>query len=156
MSELMSLARRLVILNRHMMKRIDVAMEPYGHGGGTYFYLVAILYNNGCTQQELSDKLRINKAATARTLVRLEADGYIERRKLPENQREVRVYYTQKTEKFVAQIQQVIEPEMQDLLAPLGDKERRAFASILTKLVTLPQETTNNDNQCSMSVLAQS
>lgn len=138
MPDLMSLARRMVLLNREMYKRVDLAMEQFSFGAGGYPYLLAVHYNSGCTQQHIADRLRVDKAAATRALCRLEENGCIERRKLPDNKREIRVYSTDKTAQLVGEIEQIIEREMRIVLAPLDSGEQIALRAIMKKLVQLP------------------
>ncbi len=138
MADLMALARRLVILNREMFKRVDAAMGDFEFGAGSYPYLLAVYFNDGCTQQALSDKLRVDKAATTRVLSRLEQDGFIERRRSSANRREIRVHCLPKAERAVETIGEIIDREMSQLLGPLTPQERDEFCKVMARLVVLP------------------
>ena len=138
MLDYMSLARRIVILNREMAKQLDLAMLDYGCSAGNYPYVMGVYYYPGCTQQELSDKLQIDKAATARSVAKLEKEGYLIRQRRDENRREWRLYTTDKAIKLCAEIERLVSMAMAEKFAPLSSEEIRQLENIMAKLITLP------------------
>ena len=65
----------LSILYRYGRSHISKVLEPYNIGSGQYIFLMVLLKNNGISQEELSDYLKIDKATTAKAVRKLEQAG---------------------------------------------------------------------------------
>ncbi|MGQ7461258.1 MarR family winged helix-turn-helix transcriptional regulator [Streptococcus suis] len=111
-----------------------------------YQLLTNLLDQAPCSQQELQEKLHIDRAAITRHLKILEDKGYIKRERNPENQREMLVQLTQHA---VNELQ--LHPTAQHLAVKaamesiLSDEEEERLSYLLEKLVSglqgLPLET---------------
>ncbi|HFI0239578.1 TPA: MarR family winged helix-turn-helix transcriptional regulator [Streptococcus suis] len=111
-----------------------------------YQLLTNLLDQAPCSQQDLQEKLRIDRAAITRHLKILEDKGYIQRERNPENQREMLV---QPTQYAVNEIQ--VRPPAHHLAVKaamesiLSDREEEQLSNLLEKLVSglqhLPVET---------------
>ncbi|HFR3977316.1 TPA: MarR family winged helix-turn-helix transcriptional regulator [Streptococcus suis] len=111
-----------------------------------YQLLTNLLDQAPCSQQDLQEKLRIDRAAITRHLKILEDKGYIQRERNPENQREMLV---QPTQYAVNEIQ--VRPPANHLAVKaamesiLSDEEEERLSYLLEKLVSglqhLPVET---------------
>ncbi|HEM2810132.1 MarR family winged helix-turn-helix transcriptional regulator [Streptococcus suis] len=111
-----------------------------------YQILTNLLDQAPCSQQDLQEKLQIDRAAITRHLKILEDKGYIQRERNPENQREMLV---QPTQYAVNDLQvhppahhQVVKAAMESILS---DREEEQLSNLLEKLVSglqhLPVET---------------
>ncbi|HEL2738573.1 TPA: MarR family transcriptional regulator [Streptococcus suis] len=111
-----------------------------------YQLLTNLLDQAPCSQQDLQEKLRIDRAAITRHLKILEDKGYIQRERNPENQREMLV---QPTQYAVNELQ--VRPPAHHLAVKaamesiLSDREEEQLSNLLEKLVSglqhLPVET---------------
>ncbi|HEP1820101.1 TPA: MarR family transcriptional regulator [Streptococcus suis] len=111
-----------------------------------YQLLTNLLDQAPCSQQDLQEKLRIDRAAITRHLKILEDKGYIQRERNPENQREMLV---QPTQYAVNELQ--VRPPAHHLAVKaamesiLSDEEEEQLSNLLEKLVSglqhLPVET---------------
>lgn len=111
-----------------------------------YQILTNLLDQAPCSQQDLQEKLRIDRAAITRHLKILEDKGYIQRERNPENQREMLV---QPTQYAVNELQ--VRPPAHHLAVKaamesiLSDEEEERLSYLLEKLVSglqhLPVET---------------
>lgn len=111
-----------------------------------YQILTNLLDQAPCSQQELQEKLQIDRAAITRHLKILEDKGYIQRERNPENQREMLV---QPTQYAVNELQ--VRPPAHHLAVKaamesiLSDEEEEQLSYLLEKLVSglqhLPVET---------------
>ncbi|NQJ22071.1 MarR family transcriptional regulator [Streptococcus suis] len=111
-----------------------------------YQLLTNLLDQAPCSQQDLQEKLRIDRAAITRHLKILEDKGYIQRERNPENQREMLVQPTQ----YAANELQVRPPAHHlavkaAMESILSDREEEQLSNLLEKLVSglqhLPVET---------------
>ncbi|HEM5489939.1 TPA: MarR family transcriptional regulator [Streptococcus suis] len=111
-----------------------------------YQLLTNLLDQAPCSQQDLQEKLQIDRAAITRHLKILEDKGYIQRERNPENQREMLV---QPTQYAVNELQDhppahhlAVKAAMESILS---DEEEEQLSNLLEKLVSglqhLPVET---------------
>lgn len=111
-----------------------------------YQILTNLLDQAPCSQQELQEKLRIDRAAITRHLKFLEEKGYIQRERNPENLREMLVQPTQLAwndlQVYPPAHHQVVKAAMESILS---DEEEEQLSYLLEKLVSglqhLPVET---------------
>ncbi|HYG58254.1 MAG TPA: MarR family transcriptional regulator [Symbiobacteriaceae bacterium] len=89
-----NLGRYLSVAARHLAACMARRMEELGIGAGQYPYLFSLYSADGLTQQQLSDRLRVDKSATVGAINRLEALGYVERRSDPKDRRSHCIYLT--------------------------------------------------------------
>ncbi len=66
---------------------------------------------------------------------RLEADGYIERRRGQEDRREVTVHLTDEARRMLEEAQAQIVIEVERLFAPLSDEDLETITRLIAKLV---------------------
>lgn len=71
-------------------------MEQLGFGPGQFQFLAALYQEEGISQDELSQRIGVNKSNTSRALLKLEKYGLIHRESRPENHRVKIVYLEQK------------------------------------------------------------
>ncbi|HEM4129352.1 TPA: MarR family transcriptional regulator [Streptococcus suis] len=111
-----------------------------------YQLLTNLLDQAPCSQQDLQEKLHIDRAAITRHLKILEDKGYIQRERNPENQREMLVQPTQLAwndlQVHPPAHHQVVKAAMEIILS---DEEEERLSYLLEKLVSglqdLPLET---------------
>ncbi|HFI0795204.1 TPA: MarR family winged helix-turn-helix transcriptional regulator [Streptococcus suis] len=111
-----------------------------------YQLLTNLLDQAPCSQQDLQDKLHIDRAAITRHLKILEDKGYIQRERNPENLREMLVQPTQlawnNLQVHPPAHHQVVKAAMESILS---DEEEERLSYLLEKLVSglqdLPLET---------------
>ncbi|MDC0404190.1 MarR family transcriptional regulator [Porticoccaceae bacterium] len=135
--DMISLARRFAILPRLLSKRLDSQLEPFNVAVGSYPYLLTVFYNSGCSGQVIADKLRTDKAAVARALQKLLADGYLSRHKDPQNARQWQLFCTEKGHDFCRHVEQIVQRELEQVMRPLSSQQKRQLFEIMELLVTL-------------------
>ncbi|MDK2799801.1 MAG: hypothetical protein PWP27_1097 [Clostridiales bacterium] len=91
-----SIGRWISILYRYGQCYFEKELRPYKIGSGQFIFLLALLEQDGISQESLSNHLNIDKGTTARAIKKLEAAGYIVRRTDPDDKRANRVYVTEK------------------------------------------------------------
>lgn len=78
-------------LTRALHERLAHHNVSFGH----WVFLRVLWEKDGLTQRELSDEAGMTEPTTFSALTAMERQGYIERRKLPHNAKNVYVYLTQ-------------------------------------------------------------
>jgi DNA-binding MarR family transcriptional regulator len=131
-----SLIKSISALYRYSQSYISKRVSPYNIGQGQWHFLTQVLFNeDGITQEELSERLFIDKANTARAVKKLEQEGYIERREDPEDKRKKRVYVTQKSRDFENEFHQVFKDFNNILAKGFTAEERETARELLYRML---------------------
>lgn len=127
-------ARHIALLYRRMLRELDRELTPLGLGPGRYPYLFALYVEDGRSQQALADAVGTDKAAAARALARLEADGYVRRASDPVDRRVLRAFLTPKGKRLRGVLERAAAATIAALTAPLAPAERAQFRALLRQL----------------------
>lgn len=79
MQENISISRFLSCLYRHTQMYFDRQLQPYEISYGSLAFLMVLYHHDGIHQEEISQKLSVDKATTARAIQKLVELGYINR-----------------------------------------------------------------------------
>ena len=90
-----SYGRLISILYRKAQVYLDSALRPYGLTASEQPFLTTLYQHDGMSQEQLSEHLMIDKAATARTIASLADKGFVEKRKVSGDKRINRIFLTQ-------------------------------------------------------------
>lgn len=71
-----------------------------GIGAGEYIFLLNLYKHDGITQEELTEKVKLDKATTARAIKKLENKGYVKRVKKESDRRAYKLKITDKAEQI--------------------------------------------------------
>lgn len=91
-----SIAKWISVLHRQFQIYLNRELKHYDIHSSEYVFLVNLYEKDGVSQEQLSSNLFINKAATARTISRLEQLGYVKRTRDPLDSRAYLVTLTAK------------------------------------------------------------
>ena len=131
-----------------MLNNISRSQAVYRHSrisaedlqGGHYAFVLAICRAPGRSQEELARELCLNKSTVARNLNYLEEKGYIERRSLPNDKRQLSVYPTDKMLSVLPQIREASFEWLTLLSEGIPQKELEIFNSVLEQMETRARE----------------
>ena len=83
------------VLNRRSQAYITDACRPWRIGYSEYVLLVELYRGDGCSQDELSRQLSVDKGLIARCVKSLEENGYVRRRQDEKDKRFKYIYLTE-------------------------------------------------------------
>ena len=109
-------------------------MEPMGLSGRHTNYLNEICANPGISQEQLAQKLCINKSSVARQVVILEEGGFIRRTPCWEDKRVMKLYPTEKTLELLPQIKAMMDAWQEFLTQDLTEAEQRLLEEMLSRI----------------------
>jgi DNA-binding MarR family transcriptional regulator len=92
-----SLGYQVNHLARLLAHALAARIAPHGVVPGQFAQLLALFEQDGLTQRELCDRVRIEQATMAKTLQRMQRDGLVRCAPDPDDKRRVRVYLTDHT-----------------------------------------------------------
>lgn len=91
-----SFGRWISLLHRDFITYVTREYEHLDIGPGQFLLLAELYIQDGPSQEELTERARIDKANTARGLGRLEREGYVRRERDEADRRVNRVFLTPK------------------------------------------------------------
>lgn len=126
---------RVIKLHYH---RIHELLDEIGIYPGQPPLLMALGHNNGQTQRELADKLKIKPATITVMVNRMEKSGLVERRQDPEDQRKSRVYLTDKGKEIGLKVRDTLNTINDEVFTNFTEEEkvllRRFFLQMIDNL----------------------
>lgn len=129
------LAKKLSILSRRSGINLDRNLRDLGLTRGQLLYLMCICDHEGLSQEQLSEKLWINKGAVARAVRRFEEDGYITRVLSKKDRRQYGLYPTEKTKQAYHAIRAVEADWEAHMTRNLSAGEKNTLDLLLGKLL---------------------
>jgi DNA-binding MarR family transcriptional regulator len=88
------------------------------------------------TAKELSERTGLDTATLTGVIDRLEASGWIERRRHPSDRRAIHILLSDRGRKIVPLLQKKMEKANREFLAALGDNEQQEFRRLLRAVRT--------------------
>lgn len=129
-----SINRWISILYRYGQSYISKQLETYNVGSGQYIFLIALYKKDGISQEEISDYLKIDKATTAKSIRRLEKEGYVKRDIDSKDKRAYKVYLTQKAFDIRPIIYNVLKKWSAVLSEGLTEDEKSITLNLLSRM----------------------
>ncbi len=123
------------ILYRQAFQDLDAKLKPYGITASQYMYILCICENEGLSQEQICDRLKLDRAPVARAAGTLEGKGYITRTVSADDRRQNQLYSTEKGKLIYGKITAIVEQYEADLLSGLTDIERDVMKSLLEKVI---------------------
>ena len=119
---------------RALQRRLAAHGVPFGH----WTFLRILWDHDGLTQRELSEEAGVMEPSTFAAIKAMEKLGYVKRRRLPENRKNVYVHLTAKgralKKKLVPLAEEVNELGLRGLSARDRSTVRRALMTIIDNL----------------------
>jgi DNA-binding MarR family transcriptional regulator len=110
------------------------SLAVYGLKGCHASYLTEICANPGISQDQLAQKICINKSNVARQAAILEDDGFILRKPSQADKRVMELYPTEKTLTLMPEITEILNKWEDFLLADLSEEEVEHVHFILQRM----------------------
>ena len=129
-----SIGKYISVLFRCRKNYAGRMLEPFGLVGSQYLYILMLSLKNGASQEEISDHLKIDKTTTARSIKRLEDNGFIIRDIDTDDKRANKVYLTQKAIDILPEIKKTIKTWESNILSDISDDEINLLEKLLKKM----------------------
>lgn len=129
-----SIGRYLSILYRYGKCYVSKKLEKYNIGSGQYAILLTLYRKGGIRQEELSDYMKLDKGGIAKSIKKLEDEGYIKRSVDMEDKRAYKVYLTQKALNIIPKVQEAIKSWEDIIISDLSESEKENIEQLLLKM----------------------
>ncbi len=115
---------------------IDLRASPLGLTASQWRPLMLILHKGIDTPAELARTMNVDTGAITRTLDRLEAKGFLQRERVPEDRRVVKVVLTDTGRTVAAQILPAIADTLNIHLQGFSEDEIRMLLALLKRMIS--------------------
>ncbi|WAL64715.1 MarR family transcriptional regulator [Amycolatopsis cynarae] len=113
----------------------EVAAAAHGLAVGPHLVLKMLAAVGPCSQQTLSEELRIDRSVMVGIADELEKAGYVRRERNPEDRRAYAVTITGSGQHALAKAEKAVPEFLERTFAPLAPAERDQLAALLGKLL---------------------
>lgn len=118
--------------NSFFFKRFN----KFNIGCGQYRFLLNLYLQDGITQEELSNKLMVDKATTARAIKKLEEEGYVSRSVLEEDKRAYKIMITEKSLSIKKEFFEILDEWENEVMRNLSVEEKKSLLHLLEKIAS--------------------
>jgi len=129
-----AVGRWISLINRYTQIYLGKELKPVGIGPGQGIPFVELFANEGKSQDELSELIKIDKATTARALAKLEEKGYITRKMDPYDKRVRRVFLTDKAKGVAPRFFAIFYEWTDALIQGFSSEEKKQLLSYLERM----------------------
>ena len=128
------------LMARLFARHLEAGIRPLGLGTGVFPALLLLWEQDGVTQRDLVEGLQIEQPTMANTLARMERDGLIKRRRDQNDARVQRIWLTDKARALERTAKLEAARVNEQALAGLTEEERRAFLTLMAKVISALEE----------------
>lgn len=125
---------RVSVIARALRLHLSARLADVGLDQGRYVFLASLLRRDGCSQDDLTRRLYVDKACTARALGRLESDGWVRARPCEGNRRMNRLLVTDAGKRLGPRIVATLDETGERLLDGFTPAEKQQFLAMLRRV----------------------
>ena len=129
-----SVGKYISIIHRTGSSFLSKEFSKFNIGSGQYMYLIHLYKNDGLSQEELTEILNIDKGTTAKSIKKLETEGFVMRVKDKNDKRINRVYLTPKALEIKDELLSSINAWENTLTSNLSYAEKEQALTLLKKI----------------------
>lgn len=130
-----SLGYQVNHLARVLAHTLAARIAPYGVVPGQFAQLLALFEQDGLTQRELCDQVRIEQATMAKTLQRMQRDGLVRCVPDPDDRRRIRVYLTDQARAIEHDLAAAARSVNASATDGLSDAETARYLNLTARLI---------------------
>jgi DNA-binding MarR family transcriptional regulator len=108
--------------------------EKFNIGSGQYMFLLHLYINENMNQEELSNKLKVDKATTARAIKKLEEEEYLTRSTSNDDKRAYKIVLTNKAMEIKDEFFEIITQWEDYVVRDLTQEEKETLITLLNKI----------------------
>ncbi|WP_036745653.1 MarR family winged helix-turn-helix transcriptional regulator [Paenibacillus sp. UNC451MF] len=131
-----TIPRWVSLLYRYGHMYIGDRLKHLDIGRGQHIFLNTLYREDGLSQEELSNHLKIDKGTTAKALKKLEEQGYVIRKVRDEDKRTYQVFLTKKALLIKDEVRSVLTDWRNHISHGLTEEEKQMALILLEKMGT--------------------
>ena len=137
----------ICFISRLSTRFVGSEMSRLGFGPGQFFLLSELYAQEGLSQDELSQRVGVDKSNTSRALAKLEKFGLIQRKSDPQNHKVKKVYLRARAHKVRDEFKHIQRQWNMKLLKGFSQKEKTDLMASLIKIAN-NAETASDQKDC--------
>ncbi len=115
---------------------ISKELNSLGIGSGQVMFLLELYRGDGKSQEELAERLNIDKGTTARAIKKLEEAGFLTRERDLVDKRAYKVYLTEKGKDIKEDVYEIMMKWEEKITSNLNKEESENVVNLLMKICT--------------------
>ncbi len=132
--------RKVSVLHRLNPNALSGPVSEFGISRGMLPFMMEVLTHEGIIQEDITQNLSIDRAATARVLQHMETDGLVVRKEDPKDRRRKHVYATPKAHELQDSLMDVLHQHKDSLFSGFDEKEQLQFLDMLDRMIANMRE----------------
>lgn len=130
----MQLSKDIAAVGRYLRRKRTEHMAAFGLKGLHAGFLQAVCDEAGISQDQLAQRIGVDKSNVARQAAFLEEEGFLRREPSKNDKRVLCLHPTDKTLALLPELRVATKRWEQELLEPLSEQEVEQFAQLLTRI----------------------
>jgi len=126
--------RTISLIYRYGRRYLARELKPISIDVGQYPFLIAALRNPGITQEQISERLGMDRGTTARSVAALEEQGFITRETDKRDRRINHIYCTDKAQQLRDELYAISDRLHSAYMAGFSDEEKQQLGSMLLRM----------------------
>ncbi len=126
--------KHISLIYRYSQIFFNSELKKYNLGSGQYIFLINLFQNNGISQEQLSDIVKIDKATTARAIAKLVKESYVIREVNDKDKRAYNLYTTPKAESIKNILFRILDSWNKIMLDNFTNEEKEILLKLTEKV----------------------
>ena len=128
-----NIAQYICIFYKEFQRFSEEKLKPYNLTNGLYIYLIFVYKKPGCTLNEISKALKVDKAHTTRSINKLIEFNYVNKITDEKDNRAFNIYPTEKCDEVMPKMKNLFGEWQQIILDGFSKEEIEQFQAFLKK-----------------------
>jgi DNA-binding MarR family transcriptional regulator len=133
MKTFQSVGKGISVLYRYTQSYLKKNLEPFHVGAGQLPILLSLFQKEYVRQVDLATRLQLDKTSLARTISKLESNGYLQRNRDDQDNRAYNISLTHKARKFKDKLVPILKSWTRILMRDFTQAEQDQFIAFLRK-----------------------
>ncbi len=130
-----SFGHYISIIYRYLQIYLNRKFTKYGFGSGQYLFFNHIAHKDGICQKELSKRLAVDKATTAKAIKKLTELGYISAIRNKEDKRSFNLYLTNKGKSIQSDVRAILRETTHILQQGMSSEEIEFSVKVMERML---------------------
>jgi DNA-binding MarR family transcriptional regulator len=126
--------REIGMIARALDSISNIEFKDYDLTKGQYLYLVRICENPGIIQEKLAEMIKVDRTTAARAIIKLEMNGFIEKKNDEHNKKIKKIFPTKKGESVIPFIKRENDHSNSAALAGFSEREAETILHLLQRV----------------------
>lgn len=126
--------KHISLIYRYSQIFFNSELKKYNLGSGQYIFLISLFENNGISQEQLSDIVKIDKATTARAVAKLVSENYVIRKISDSDKRAYNLYTTDKAKSIKNSLFEILDSWNNIMLDHFANEEKELLLKLTEKV----------------------